>query len=280
MKRHSRLLIAGAALILAGNAVALIGVAYNRSGEPEAVLELSERELAWPHDSRAASENSARTLQLRWRIGGDAQAADTGITYGGGTAPWLDQEKLSELGFNVGVPRQGGDAARHLQGSLPREAHVVLEFNGPDYQLVVQQRKRLVDEALALLDENPGQRVFVERVKTYQAQLDRELHDHSRLFAIDVGLDVATLRRRYPDRSAYLILPAQIGLVFRNNGLGGYISSLSVTAVNLPWHERLTIAEGISARPKHYSVRLAIGKRAEPWILEARRTMPRHAGED
>ena len=41
----------GLGLILASNAIALAGVWYNRSGEPQAQLQLSEREIQLPYDS-------------------------------------------------------------------------------------------------------------------------------------------------------------------------------------------------------------------------------------
>ena len=41
--------IAGVGLIVVVNAVALLGAAYNRSGEPESVLRLSERGRADEH---------------------------------------------------------------------------------------------------------------------------------------------------------------------------------------------------------------------------------------
>ncbi len=274
MKRHSRLLIAGAALILAGNAVVLVGVAYNRSGEPEAVVELSERELFWPYNQRASVENSGLALRLRWRVGKDRQSIDTGIVLGGVTAPWLNKDKLAELGFDVSVSPQDGSATTQYEKTLQREAYVVLEFDGPAYQAVVQQRLEKVVDAQALLDRNPGQKEFIERVKTYQAQLERELHNHSRLFAVDLGPDLASLRSRYPDRASHLIIPGQVRLTLRNNQLNGYITDLSITTVNLSLHERLAIIDGAPGRPAHYSVRLAIGKRAEPWILEARAVKP------
>jgi hypothetical protein len=41
-------------------------------------------------------------------------------------------------------------------------------------------------------------------------KLEREEHDNSRLFAIDVGTDVGALRGQYPERSRYLILAASL----------------------------------------------------------------------
>ena len=57
--------IAGMLLILLTNAVALLGVAYNRSGTPESRLTLSQRELQLPYG--AMTEDSGLTLQIRWR---------------------------------------------------------------------------------------------------------------------------------------------------------------------------------------------------------------------
>ncbi len=61
-------LIAGAALILLANAVALTGVYFNRSGEPEARMRLSQRELGTPWDWSVARENSGMVLGLNWRV--------------------------------------------------------------------------------------------------------------------------------------------------------------------------------------------------------------------
>ena len=44
-----KIFIAGLAIIIVTNIVALAGVAYNRSGEPDAVVELTERELGLPY---------------------------------------------------------------------------------------------------------------------------------------------------------------------------------------------------------------------------------------
>lgn len=46
---RGRTLIAGIAIILVVNAIALGGVAYNRSGTPESTLHLSQRELSEPY---------------------------------------------------------------------------------------------------------------------------------------------------------------------------------------------------------------------------------------
>ncbi|MGH8649482.1 MAG: DUF4824 family protein, partial [Burkholderiales bacterium] len=45
---RGRTLAAGIVLIALTNAIALGGVAWNRSGEPESVLKLTQRELSQP----------------------------------------------------------------------------------------------------------------------------------------------------------------------------------------------------------------------------------------
>jgi hypothetical protein len=62
----TRLFVSGFALILIANVIALAGVAANRSGKPEAVIELTERELRLPY-YEMNDENSGLALHLNWR---------------------------------------------------------------------------------------------------------------------------------------------------------------------------------------------------------------------
>ena len=99
----------GLGLILASNAIAPAGVWYNRSGEPQAQLQLSEREIQLPYDSwLRGEENSGLRLQLAWR---EADA----------TWSWLDEAKLRELGF----------APSDLGRGAERPLWLVLELDGP-----------------------------------------------------------------------------------------------------------------------------------------------------
>ncbi|MCC6860834.1 MAG: DUF4824 family protein [Bryobacterales bacterium] len=85
MKRAA---LAGAAgILILADALLLLGVAGNRRGEPQATLELSEKELTLPHRNE---ENSALSLALQWRERGFREPGST----------WLGPEKLQELGFN------------------------------------------------------------------------------------------------------------------------------------------------------------------------------------
>ena len=102
MTRHKRILIAGAALVLGGNAFALIGVAYNRSGAPDAQVELSERELVSPpRYAIHERENSGLALQIAWRLDYGPQHTYSGHVRHRSGAPWLDRDKLKSLGFKL-----------------------------------------------------------------------------------------------------------------------------------------------------------------------------------
>lgn len=270
MTRHLRTLIIGAALIVTGNAVALIGVVYNRSGEPDAVMDLSERELVLPYNYLSSTENSGLALHLIWRADDTAQNSFAGFMNWGGSTPWLTKAKLAELGFDVSAdPRNDVDTQRY-EKTLPRPAWVVLEFDGPAYQAALQQRRTERDEALALQANNPGKGEFRERAETAEKALHAEQESSSRLFAIDAGPDHDALRRQYPDRAGYLILSGEVRITVNNQTLGGVTSGLNATTVNVPLDYRNAIRSDPGQDPDHYTVRLAFGKRGEPWVLDAR----------
>ena len=90
----------GVALILATNSIALIGAAYNRGGDPESVLRLTQRELRPPYQWKGNRENSGMALQLRWRVINDlpaSQELEWGYSVYGMTPEWLDQVKMEAL---------------------------------------------------------------------------------------------------------------------------------------------------------------------------------------
>jgi len=65
-RKHT--LLAGLGLIALTNAIALSGVVYNRSGDPEATLRLTQRELRTPYRWYGNRENSGLALSLVWRV--------------------------------------------------------------------------------------------------------------------------------------------------------------------------------------------------------------------
>ena len=98
-----KILAAGAALILLANAVALLGVYLNRSGEAESRMLLTQRELSLPWGRGMARENSGLALALNWRVldAGTGEYYGSGFGTNGGMPDWLDQAKMAALGFDT-----------------------------------------------------------------------------------------------------------------------------------------------------------------------------------
>lgn len=168
----------GLGLILTSNAVALAGVWYNRSGEPQAQLQLSEREIQLPYDSwLRGEENSGLRLQLAWR------QADADWS-------WLDEAKLRELGF----------APNDLGRSAERPLWLVLELDGPSYRKQVERAKVALASAQTALAAIPQDETLRQQRDQRQLELRHEQEQATRLLLMDAGLDAEALRKAWPDR--------------------------------------------------------------------------------
>ena len=269
--KWSHTLIAGSVLILLTNAVALFGVGYNRSGDPESRLQLTQRELQhsiW----RSGKDNSGITLALNWRFEQtDINDSSFGMyTSRWGMPVWLDKIKMAELGFDVdkltGIPEHG----RRYKEAQPKEALLVLELNGKVYQHQLQRSNGYVGQLRKLLAENPDSEEFKRRAKDAEENYLYEQNKGSRLFVIDAGLDLQTLRAAYPDHSRYAIVHGLIrpSMVREKNEtrVGGYIDELHAERINVPLTHRQEFND-----PASYEVTVAFGKRLEPWIIAATR---------
>lgn len=271
-----RTLIAGVALIVAVNALVLAGVAYNRSGDPTSILQLSERELRLPSGRLNSKENSGVALSLVWRVrrGNDAPDADY-VSYGGG-ADWLDQAKLAALGFDVAPDR----AERKFKQRRSKEVLLVLEFDGPAYRQALARVQQKADEEEKLLFANPGNKEFERRAKRARETAERDEREASRLFVVDAGVDDATLRAQYPDRTRNLIVRGQVRpqriTRDRQDSLSGHISALSVAQINVPLEFQPALQRAAAtAKTPSFSATLAFGKRLEPWIVALTETARR-----
>lgn len=273
-------LAAGIALIIVTNAVVMFGVQYNRSREPDAGINLTERELTLPPYGYGFSrENSGLSLWLAWRVIGKDQRTDGSMSrYGSPT--WLDKNKLAALGFEVTNDANTPEAKRRYQKMLPRGVLLVLEYDGEAYQQALNQAKQHLKEEEALLVGNPGKQEFVARVKRAQDALIREQQANSRLFVIDAGIDHGDLRARYTDRSRYIIARGQVRIMVESragekSGINGYIQGVSIEGVNVPLEYRHVLdpflanrrIPGPDALPR-YAVKLNVGRRLEPWIAD------------
>lgn len=270
MKR-SHTLIAGSALILLTNAVALSGVAYNRSGEPESQLRLTQRELQ--HSTwRSDKDNSGITLKLNWRFEqADINDSSFGMyTSRWGMPVWLDKVKMAELGFSVDKLANTAEHDRRYKEALPKEALLVLELNDKAYQHQLQRSNGYVEQLRKWLAENPDSEEFKRRAKNAEENYLYEQNKGSRLFVIDAGLDLQTLRAAYPDHSRYAIVHGLIrpSMVREKNEtrIGGYIDELFAEHINVPLAHRHAFND-----PASYEATVAFGKRLEPRIITASR---------
>lgn len=272
-RKHT--LIAGIALIALTNAVALVGVAYNRSGEPESELRLTQRELAppyWRGWRGTDSESGGIELRLQWRtLNKGNNEFYPGI---GGQPEWLDRAKLTELGFDMSRPENTTAGQRHYERPMSKQVFVALEFDGPAYQEALKRAQRLADEPATQRAPTPGVNSPAERLK-------RERTSASRLFAVDAGLDPAELRNKYPDHDRYAIVRARVrvsyysGSATRSAQLTGHLSDVINDRISVPPEFRpsfdslpRTSTRG-EVTASRFEVTLAFGKRFEPWIVVA-----------
>ncbi|TCK18242.1 uncharacterized protein DUF4824 [Thiogranum longum] len=269
--------IAGLGIIILTNALALAGLAYNRSGEPDARVMLSERELKLPYYWGRKRENSGLALTLNWRMN---SASDNKSYYSSrySPAPWLNQAKLALLGFPVEEATGHAENRRRLNHSLPREAFLVLEFNGPAYQAELTRQQMLSKQQQALADRNPGNQKLAKAAKDSQERLQHEQYKASRLFVIDVGLDAQVLRQHYPDSARYIVQRGSIRARVNKQDdqqwvVQGFVSEIAITRVNIPLQYRSAFEPfmiddaGKQARDPNYQVTLAYGQRLEPWVV-------------
>lgn len=267
--------IAGA-LVLLTNLLVLVGVARNRSGEPEAVLELTERELpiAFSRD-----EDTGMSLRLDhgsvWRL------------------DWLDRSKLEDLGFDCSAPPNAEEAEFHYGKQLPRDGYLVLENGGEAWQRWLDAQRREVEETAREVELGEVEQSVLDR---QQRNYEQERLTHSRLFPVDAGRDPVVLRERYPDRDRVLIFPAVFRIAVDRPWnsetsrrdpprIRGYVSKLLVRNVHVslghaellehyrfdqePWSKADPFEEPERFEPR-YTVILKVGRRYEPWIDQMR----------
>lgn len=271
------ILAAGALLILLANAVALIGVYLNRSGEADSRLTLSQRELTMPWGWGMAKENSGLALSLNWRVVDPAVGEFGGYGFSGGTPDWLDAARMAALGFDTTLPAEGTFGSRRFERQLPREVLLVLELAGPAWQQALERARQNAARHEAASLANAGSKEFAEKAKRAQEQLKREEGANSRLFAIDAGLDRAALRARYPERGRYLILKGtvrpRLATQDKKTRVTGYVSALAVTQINVPHALRPALEPALRSHKRtaedpapHFEAVIGVGQRLEPWI--------------
>lgn len=277
-RRHT--LAAGVALIALTNAIALGGVAGNRSGEPESVLKLTQRELSQPGVYGLDREEGGLQLRVNWRV---LPMVPDAVFYGEfqGAPEWLDEAKLASLGFDVSPPPAARRASWRYDRQLPRDALIVLELGGPAYQKALERARERAEKEIAKGMETgkigPG-------TPARQAAdfLKNEESSNSRLFAVDAGRDAEALRAKYPDRTRYAIVHGKVRAYHqtrraREPRWTGYLEIIENVRINVPLEFRKAIERaprplppaGVAGDRPAFEVTVAFGKRFEPWIIAA-----------
>jgi hypothetical protein len=250
-----------AALVVVASNAAALGFAWrNRSGEPDATVNLTERELRLVD---RGSENTAIALGVTWVDPANAP----------GAAGWLDREGLARLGFDVSLP-VSTEQAGHYRSQPPRAAYVALEVDGDGWR-----------SYLASIPEGP------EREEALRG---------SHLVPVDAGLDRAALRARHPDRRRVLVTRGSIGLVFRQDAgrpptLTGRLNVIYPAELSVPGPLRGPL-EALAPAPRprfeprqawrgwplpadpRFSATVTWGRSLEPWLAAVDR-MPTKLSE-
>jgi hypothetical protein len=271
----TRLFILGFALILIANAIGLLGVVSNRSGKPDAIIELTERELGLP--CRPDDENSGLALRLDWRILKENKEDSYSFYSRWGSPVWFNEQKLAELGFVIDDATCPKDESRRKE-PIPRDAFIVLEYDGGAYQEALQRAEAFLEKAEAALKANEKDRDLQDRFKEAKSNLEAEQTWESHLFAIDAGLDAVKLRERYPDRSKFIIMRGIVELECLSEKNfeepAGRIADIRIDKINVPLSYRKFFdsmmaqdnSEKCGQKSPRYKVEVAYGSRLEPWI--------------
>lgn len=265
-------LVAGIAVILLTNTMALLGVVYNRSGDPESQLTMTNRELRKPFQFHDEKDNSGLVLQLIWRVLPPEGRNDYGHDYGSySVAEWMTGKKLESLGFDVSVPVNDVGGIGSNQRRLPQDVFLVLEQDGKTYQTALRRAQQAYQRASAGSDK--------QKMVDAEKRLIRERDSNSRLFVVDAGRDVAELRTLYPDQRRYAIVRGSIRVQWSTynkvqSHWEGYINDVANESVNVPLEfqslmkamsrGRLAGLQDQDFSP--FSMKLAFGKRLEPWV--------------
>jgi len=279
---HKLPIIAAAFLILV-NVIVLAGINTNRSGEANARLQLTERELVMPYRSRRQKENSGLALKLNWGIIPEKLFTSNYRKYGlysYGTPGWLTKDKLKELGLFIDSTKHGVNEDFFDNRKLPAEAFIiVLEYNGKAFQTLLQKAEKEILEMRDSVEKNPADSDLIRQLNRDEESLMQLKTSASRLIAIDAGRNLQTLRDKYPDSNRYLMMRGEIRRYWANRKLTARINKLFISNIHvpLPYSEVITDITNREAltngntkwkgKPRYW-LELNVGQRLEPWIGE------------
>jgi hypothetical protein len=232
------LLATALGVVLVTNGWVLIHVARNRTGMPEAEMELTSRELAY---YRNAPNEGGVTFRLSWQ----------NVTWLDKESLWFDQNKLAELGFDVSKAAGADGSASYYQRMREREVFVALEYDGEAWQRWIK-------------GVPPSPPLSPERSQ-----------DASHLVAIDVASNGRDLRQKHPDRSKVVILKglARVRVEREPPALRGSITRLTTSEIHVPPELAQSLDRGMAylGGTPAYAATIRVGSLYEPWVTYVRR---------
>jgi hypothetical protein len=255
---------------------------------------LTERELHWQKRwDITDKEDTGLYLTLKWSMPGfQSNRWDSTLKRN-----WINIEKLKEMGFDTNFPLEDKKASRYYSHQLPRQAYVVLEFNGEAYQNWLKEARKRIEEVRQELSEEkkPEKKKILEN---NIRDIEREMITHSHLFAVDGGRDPELLRKKYSDQSKYIITPAVFDISRHYTPrkkdepkstskpyLSGWVRKLSIPIIHVTSNFRDFFRTSIKTHTltyipsnkmlsdvePRYQITLNYGQRYEPWIADVQK---------
>lgn len=276
----SRLLfVLGFLLLAATNIAIFIGIVSNRTGNPDTLITLAERELRLPYSIN--EENTGLSLRLVWRALG--RGGNSIYGYSGWRSPaWFSAEKLDELGFKIDEYLGSANNGAYYKTPLPKEVFIVLENNGESYLEAVRRSEKVLEREAGLFKLKREDKTLRDNYEKAEKQLKRERTESSRLFAIDAGLDPFELRKKYDNRGQYIIVKGLVKPSYlrkkKKKEVFGIISQISTENIHVPLKHRKVLDDILAQdKQKHhefqqsrYEIELAYGSRLEPWVMSVK----------
>lgn len=242
-------------------------VSANRAGEPESLLQLTEREFTFGQSSALWKR---KHLKLQWNVvSGGVEPSEPKESW----RPrwqyptWFTLQKLHTLGFTVDHPHS---TAQSELAALPapRTAFLVLELGGSAYREAVRMAQQDLDTAASEIAHTQAQQ-----------ELHAVQHLDSQLYVIDAGRDAAQLRAQYPDRSQYMITRGLVAPGYHWDAerdqwiILGRVAGLTLPRVAVSNATYARIIAGLGDRQStgwkpRYRIDIAHGQHFEPWAVQ------------
>lgn len=273
--------IMATALLVLTNIIVLAGVAYNRSGDTETSILLTERELSLPYRSYSNKENSGLALRINWNIipGNTSESNYRSYYLSNYSNPvWLTEDKQKELGVDVDyIKRDRAYKDYKYEKINIEEIIVVLEYDGESFKTFLKEAEDDIKKFRKNVKKNINNKDLKKKLNNKEISLEELKTSKSRLIAIDAGRDLQILRAKYKGSNKYLMLRGELRPYWHKEKLVARINQIFISRVHvsLPYSNEIneiTKREETNNRYKsreekpRYQVELKQGKRLEPWV--------------